>query len=179
MKKTMSLALAAVLLMTAGCGYSSRSLLPPDLTSVHVENFDNDIDPTRVSSDRRSSFSYRPGLEVDITRAVIDGFIFDRHLDIKSRKQADLLLEGQLKDFRLSPLSYDGSDNVTEYRAELIVDLQLYNNNTGELMWREAGFMGQANYSIDGPDAKSEAQAINDAVKDLAQRIVERTVEAW
>ncbi|MEA3488909.1 MAG: LPS assembly lipoprotein LptE [Candidatus Omnitrophota bacterium] len=167
------------LLVSAGCGYTSSSLLPPELDSVHVVNFENKIDPAREVSSRRPTYAYWPGLEIDVTRATIDRFIFDRHLDIKSRKKAALLLKGQLVDFRQLPLSYDKGDSVTELRVEIFVDLELYNNLTGELMWREGRFMGWSSYDIAGPNAEPESGGVRSAVKDLSQRIVERVVEAW
>lgn len=162
-----------------GCGYTGASLLPEDLKTIHVENFENKIDPTREVSNRRASHSYQPGLEVSITRAVIDEFIFDRNLEIDRESKADLLLSGELVDYSLCPLSYDGDDNVEEFRVEVFVNLELYNNLTGKVMWKEKRFMGQNTYSITGPNSKTESQAVKGAVKDLAQRIVERTVEAW
>ncbi|MFH1878736.1 MAG: LPS assembly lipoprotein LptE [Candidatus Omnitrophota bacterium] len=173
--------LIVVLLCTAsgGCGYTASSLLPEGMDSIHVNSFVNKIDPAREVSDKRASYSYQPGLETDITRAVIDGFIFDRHLTIEREESSALLLKGTLTDFRLLPLSYDKNDNVVEFRIEIFVNLELYNNRTNELMWRENSFMGQSTYNISGPNMKTESEAIRDAVKDLSLRIVERTVEAW
>jgi hypothetical protein len=62
---------------------------------------------------------------------------------------------------------------------EIFVNLELYNKKTEKNMWVENGFMGQSSYSVTGPNSKTEAQAVKDAVADLSQRIVERIVEAW
>jgi hypothetical protein len=178
--KKVSLALIAIVVASlAGCGYSTSSLLPPELNSIHVANFVNKIDPTREVSDKRMSYSYWPGLENQITRAVIDGFIFDRHLDVKPESKAVLALKGELTDFRQYPLSYDGADNVRELRVQILVNLELYNNETGELMWREDNFMGWSSYDLSGSDTRNEAEGIRAAVKDISLRIVERVVENW
>ncbi|MDP8258536.1 MAG: LptE family protein [Candidatus Aadella gelida] len=169
----------ACMTLIGGCGYTTGTLLPPELDSIHVENLTNSVDITQEVSDRRSSYSYRPGLEIDITRAVIDEFIFDGNLTVKNADKSALTLKGALKDFRQYPLSYDGGDNVEEFRIELLVDIKLVNDLTGETMWKEKGFMGQSNYTISGPNSQTESAALNSAVKDIAQRIVERTVEAW
>ena len=168
-----------VMILTAGCGYMTGSLLPPELDSIHVENFINSIDIAQEISDRRSSYSYQPGLEINITRAVIDEFMFDGNLTVKKADEAVLTLEGALIDFRQVPLSYDGDDNVEEFRIELFVEMKLTNNLTKETMWKETNFMGETSYTVTGPHAKTETAALNNAVEDLAQRIVERTVEAW
>ncbi len=170
---------AVLITITGGCGYMTASLLPEGLNSIYVENFSNAIDPTREVSDRRSSYSYRPGLEVDVTRAVVDEFIFDGNLQIDNAERSDLLLKGELKDFRQFPLSYDDGDNVEALRMEIQVDVELYDNATDKVMWSEKNFMGQTSYTITGPNSKTESEALRMAVKDIAQRIVERTVEAW
>jgi len=163
----------------AGCGYTYKSMLPDKLDSIHVQNFVNKINPDKDVSSRRPTYSYWPGLETDVTRAVIDGFIFDRHLYIKSKKDAAMLLVGELVDFRQLPLSYDKGDSVVEYRVEVFVDLKLYDQLSGELMWTENRFMGWSSYNVSGPNAVSEGVGVKNAVKDLAQRVVERVVEAW
>jgi len=178
MRLTAFLILSCFLAVTGGCGYTSVSLLPSELDSIHVENFTNKIDPARQVSDKRASYSYWPGLETDITNAVINQFVLDKNLDVKSESKAALLLKGSLTDFRQYPLSYSG-ENVEEFRVEVFVDMELYNNLTGELMWKEAHFMGESTYTISGPNAKTESQAVHAAVKDLAPRIVERTVDVW
>lgn len=181
-KKPFIFAVIALFLLSgcmSGCGYTTASLLPPGLDSIYVSNFANEIEPTREISDRRNSYSYRPGLENEITRAVIDGFIFDRHLDIVSEKEAALVLKGSLVDFRQYPLSYSDGLDVEEFRMEIYVSLELYNKKTGELMWQDSSFMGLTNYTVTGPNKKTGAQAQKAAVEDLAQRIVERIVEHW
>ena len=164
---------------SSGCGYTSKSLLPDELNSIYVDNFKNEISATREVSNVRPTYLYVPGIENTITRAVIDGFIFDRHLDVTRQNDAALVLEGALVDMRQYPLSYTDNYNVIEYRLEIFVDIALYNNLTGDLMWREDRFMGQSNYTVSGPNRLTEAQARTKAVNDLAQRVVERVVEYW
>ena len=172
-------AIALLCMCVSGCGYSSSALLPPGLDSVHVDNFVNGINPTREISNRRNSYSYRPALENDITRAVINGFIFNRHLEIQTKDNAALRLEGTLVDFRQYPLTYSDDYNIEEFRMEVFVDIELYNNTTGQLMWEDKSFMGQTNYYVEGPNKITDSEALKDVVNDLSERIVERTVEAW
>ena len=180
MKNRISLLLLGISVMfLGGCGYSTASLLPEGMRTIHVQNFKNDIKADKEISDKRSSFSYRPGIEIDITRKVIDRFIFDRHIDVDNEKSADMILKGSLIDFHQVALSYDDDDNVEEFRVELVVKLELIDNATGNVIWSEKSFLGQSNYDTTGPNAKSESQGINSAVRDLAERIVERTVETW
>lgn len=179
MRKIIFLLPVLFAILLSGCGYTSGTLLPSDQRAIHVENFENRIDTARVVSDRREYYGYRPNLETDIRRALVRRFISDGNLDIVEKNAADLVLEGALTDYRQLPLIYDDDDNIEKLRIRIYVDLKLINNRTGKTIWRETGFMGREDYSLIGPNAQSEHQAVESAVEDLTRRIVERTVEAW
>ena len=57
MKKEYLMKIAVMLLVTifsiAGCGYTTRSLLPSQFKTIYVENFVNKIKVTAESSDER------------------------------------------------------------------------------------------------------------------------------
>ena len=118
-------------------------------------------------------------MENDITRAVTNKFLTDGTLRIANESTADLILKSSLVDFKRDALRYDTNDNIEEYRVKLLVNMELTNNKTGVVMWKEKGFAGETTSRTSGPLAKSDDAAVNDAVDDLARRIVERTVEAW
>ncbi len=175
----LSLLCVMLLLTVGGCGYSRGSLLPSHLKTVYVDNFKNMINVGREVTEASRYTLYRPGLENDITDAVVDRFVFDGNLRIASREEADMVLSGKLIDYRQEPLRYDKNDNVEEYRIKITVDLELENTVDKEIMWKEAGFIGEATYKKIGRLATSEDTARQEAIEDLARRIVERTVECW
>jgi hypothetical protein len=162
-----------------GCGYTVRSNFPPDIKTIHIETFANKIPITEESYDRYSYRTYRPLLEVDITNAVINRFIYYGSLKVVKEKDADLLLTGELKDFIRQPLRTTSAGNVEEFRLNLVVDITLKNTRKNEVMWIEEGLIGDTTYFASGTLAKSEAQAVDDAIKDLARRIADRVVEGW
>lgn len=168
-----------LLLAVSGCGYTTASLLPPEFKTIYVDNFKNNISVTAEQSELRMYRGYRPGMETDITKAVIDKFLFDGNLKIAPEEKANLILKSELIDYKRDSLRYDANDNVEEYRIKLIVNMQLEDNLNGKVLWSEKGFAGETTYRISGSGSKSEAAAINDAIDDLARRIVERTIEAW
>lgn len=163
-----------------GCGYTTRSLLPPNFKSIYVENFKNSINVSAEQTNLRMYRGYRPGMEVDITKAVRDKYLFDGNLKIANDSDsADLVLKANLVDFKRDALRYDANDNVEEYRIKLIVNMELMETRTGKTVWKERGFAGETTYLTGGSSAKSEGAAMNDVIMDLARRIVERTIEAW
>ena len=163
----------------AGCGYSTRSLLSPSYTSIYVDSFTNNIKIAAEQSDARMYRGYRPGLEASVTKAIIDKYLFDGNLKIAKSENASLILKGALSDFRKEPLRYDANDNIEEFRIIVVVDMYLEDPKSGKILWKENGFSGEATYRTSGSLAKSESAAMDDAINDLARRVVERTVEGW
>jgi len=162
-----------------GCGYTTRSMIAHKFRTINVEPFVNKIDITGETDVAYKYKLYKPMLETDVTRAVIDKFLFDGNLRPANKELADLVLKGELVEFRRDPLRYTASDEVEEYRLNIVTNISLWDNQKNKLLWKENNFTGDATYFTRGPLAKSEDIAINDATSDLARRIVERTVEEW
>ena len=178
LKRYLSLGLILVL-CASGCGYTTRSLLPSNYKAIYVDSFGNRIKITAEQSNVRMYRGYRPGLEADITKAVIDKFLFDGNLRIASEDNATLILKGEFIDFRKEPLRYDANDNIEEYRLVLTVNMELIDTATSKVVWKENSFSGETTYRTGGTLATDENSALKNAIEDLARRIVERTVEAW
>jgi hypothetical protein len=159
----------------SGCGYATKSTLPANLKTIHVEPFKNSIDFT--TGTQRDI--YLPLLEVKSRNAVIDRFVFDGSLKIAEAPLADLILKGELVGYDRTALRYTDNNDVEEYRVQVSVSFGLLNTKTGETSWKEPGFTGTADYFISGPQVTTEDSAIDEAILDLARRIVERTVEDW
>ena len=171
--------LCAALLCAGGCGYATSSLVSAGSKTIYVRNFVNKIDPTQEVTDKRMYVGYRSGLELSVTRETINKFIVDGNLKIADEKTADLILEGELVDFRKEALRFDANDDVIEFRLKVVVDMRLTDSRTGKLITEEKYFTGETTYRTSGTLAKSESQAVQAAVADLAQRVVERVVEGW
>ncbi len=158
-----------------GCGYATRSTLPTTFKTISVPTFANKVEIQTAGPEYKT---YYPGLEIKITNAIVDRFVYDGNLRISKEDVADLVLEGELIDYLRQPLRYSASDEIEEYRLSLIVNLVL-KDKEGNIVWGENNFIGDTTYRITGPLAKTEAGALDAAVEDLARRIVNRTVEDW
>ena len=170
--------LAAALFFVSGCGYTTQSLLPPEFKKICVDNFVNKINVTAESSDARMYLGYKPGMEIDVTRVIRDKYLFDGNLKVADLNDADLILKGDLVDFRNEALRYDKNNNVEEYRIRVVVDIEMQTRD-GKTRWKEHNFAGESLYTTSGPLAKDQNTAIRDAEDDLARRVVERTIEEW
>ncbi|MCA9405080.1 MAG: LptE family protein [Candidatus Omnitrophica bacterium] len=157
------------------CGYTTGSALPSNLKTIYVSEFKNNID---FSTESRRNL-YFPLLEVDVRNQIIERFLFDGNLRVTDENQADLILRGELTGYDRGALRYTDNDDVQEYRVHIIVSLKMYDARTQEVMWTETSFVGEATYFITGAQATTEESALQEAVEDLARRIVERTIEDW
>ena len=159
----------------SGCGYTTKSTLPKSIKTIRVEPFKNSINYT-VGTGRNIYF---PLLEVKARNAVIDRFLLDGNLKVVEPHEADLILKGELKRYQRTALRYTDDDDVQEYRVHVTVSFEMSKAQSGELSWKETNFVGEATYFVTGSSAKSEESAVDDAILDLARRIVERTIEDW
>ena len=176
-----SLLLATVL---AGCGYTTRSMLYGKYSTIYITPFLNKVDITQEGYSANKYHIYRPMLETDITKNVINRYLFDGNLKPAKEDQADLVLKGELIEYRKDPLSYTANnEDVTEYRINIYVNLSLWDKKENKLLWQENNFNGNYSYFTSFASGNvvvvSEDAAVNNAVEDLARRIVERTVEQW
>ena len=190
MKRRISffLSLSAVCFLLAsvltGCGYTTRSMLSGKYSTVYIAPFLNKVDITQESYSASKYRIYRPMLETNITKRVINRYLFDGNLKPVKEEKADLLLKGELVEYRKDPLTYtsDGND-VTEYRINIYVNLSLWDTKENKLLWQENNFNGNYSYftslASNNVIKVSEDVAVTNAIEDLARRIVERTVEQW
>ncbi|MBI3324498.1 MAG: LptE family protein [Candidatus Omnitrophica bacterium] len=169
----------ACCLLLAGCGYSARPGLAGYLKTVYVKPFENKIDLTQLTSDYQHYPVYRHGLETEITKAVMNRFQFTGLLRPTQSEQADSRLEGELVEFRRDALHYDASQQVEEWRLNIVVNIRFYDLHAQQLVWEETRFTGDTTYFALGATAESESTAIARAIQDLARRIVEHAVENW
>lgn len=173
------LAVVLVGLFLGGCGYTTRSLVTAQYTRIYIPQFANKINITQDADSQSKYRINKPLLETDITKSVVNRFIFDGNLKVSKSEYADVALKGELLEFRRDPLRYTNSEDVEEYRLSIVVKIILWDQKADKALWEENNFTGDTTYFVTGANAKSEATAINDAITDLSRRIVERVVEQW
>ncbi len=167
--------LIAVFLIFTGCGYTTGSLLPSNYRTIFVEPFKNQVG--YVNENNRGTYIIL--LETKAHTAVVNRFQFDGHLKIKTSGKADLILQGALTGFNRDELRLTENQDVQEYRIRVTMALTLTDAVTGETVWSEPAFSGEATYFTAGAQAKSESSALDEALIDLSRRVVERTIENW
>ena len=84
-----------------------------------------------------------------------------------------------LKIFEKDARRYTDNNNIEEYRINIVINVVVKERAKDEVFFAENDFTGETTYFVTGTLAKSENTAIEDAIKDLARRVVERTIENW
>ncbi len=173
----LSVFLTAILFIP-GCGYTTQSLLPENIRRVCVEPVKNSINLTGEITDKTPFRVYRPGIEVEITNAIINRYIFDGTLKVAPEEKADAVLEASLVDYRRDALRYSDGEEVQEYRLNVVIDATFKEKSTGKVLWTKR-INGDSTFFLSGSRAISEDEAASRAVEDTARRVVESTIEYW
>jgi hypothetical protein len=171
------IATIALSCLAAGCGYTTGSLLPSHIKAIHIEPFRNRVN--YATEGRRTL--YVPLLEVRVRNAVVDRFLFDGNLKVVDENRANVILTGEIVDYQRGGLRFNQEDDriVEEFRVQIFANLSLWDVKKEEVIWSQTNMAGEATFFTTGPQARSEAEAIEEAITDLARRTVERTIEDW
>lgn len=166
--------------LSAGCGYTTHAYIAKSgYRYIYIEPFVNKVDTTTEFSEGSRFKTYYPLLENVVTNAVVDRFNFDGSLKVAKEREADLILRGELVKYGRQSIKDATDDSPEEYRITIYVNISLYDKKNNKVLWEKSDFSGDTTYYTTGAYVTSESQAIQDATKDLARRIIDMTVEAW
>ena len=166
-------------LALSGCGYTQKSLLSESIKNIYISPIKNAIDLSGEVTDKKPFRVYRPGVEVDLTNAIINRFIFDGNLKVSSPEKADATAEAKLVDYRRDALRYSSGDDIQEFRLSVALDITVYETRTHKVLWHDTHLTGDTSFFLSGPRAVSEDQAAQKALEDVARRVVDKTIEVW
>ncbi len=166
-------ALGIVCLTFQGCGYTTRSALPENVKSIYVKTVVNKINVAEI-------ISYKPGLEIDITNAIVRRLQRDGNLKVaKIPEEADVILESDLIRFDQEGLRFSRLETSQEQRIYIVLALRLIDAKTKQIMWEEANFSGDQEYFTSELRDQAHDEAADLAVDRLARNVVDRIVEDW
>ena len=150
-----------LLVVLCGCGYQlagKSTHLPAGVTSLAIPTFKNQ--------------TLEPGIEVPLTQSFLREFMFDGRVKVLSPKEADTILEGSIKTFRIRSVSYNESGLVQEYQVAVTVDLTL-TKSSGEIVWKDDNLTEVRWYRASFGGVINEASK-NSAVQELGKFMAER-----
>ena len=181
-----TLILVSLLALAAGCGYSMSSTLDEKYQTIHVAVFENQ--------------SREYDLQAPLTNAVVRKFLYDGRLRVVGPGEADLVIDGAVLGYRLSGLTFDTRDEVTQFQMLVTARVRVTDARTGEILWEDLRMLGENSFSTaivgDSSDrlrgnsevflptvrsfqSNEENQAASEALERLAADIFFRTIEPW
>lgn len=170
--KAPSWILSLLLIFPFGCGYTSQAVLPRNIQTIYVETVKNEIPLEEV-------YAYQPGLEIQMTDAVIRRLQTDGNLRVVSKENADAIVDMSLIRFEQEGLRFTSLERVEEYRLFIVVELILKDAKTGEVIWSEPNFSGDAEYFVSDVKSIAREEATSRAIDRFAKNVVDRIVEDW
>jgi hypothetical protein len=162
--KQFQLAAAALLLALAGCGYQWHTPYREDIKTVAVPVFVNR--------------TYQRGLEVSLSRAVVEDIETHTPYKVVSKEEADTILEGEITSSSLATIGVDPQTNLPrEQEFNVQVSFTWKNLRTGQIMVQRKNFEEKSSYFPTlGEDPSVGSQ---DAVEKLALSIVQELQADW
>jgi len=152
----------------AGCaGYQVGPTLGANYRSVAVLMFRNK--------------TYQPQIEVQITGAVIKAFQADGTLRIDSAASADVIVTGEITQYRQHELRSQRTDTgaPSEYRVTIEARIEAHDRVTGKTVLAPTVVTGSGDTFI-GDDLQSAQQQVLPLIaENLAKRVVTLLAEKW
>ncbi len=159
--------LCLLLLATVGgsCGYRGQASLPDDLKRIQLNVSD--------------AGSFRPGLQANVAQALTQRILNAGGRVVHEKAQADATVTATITALQDDPVAFDSTDIARRFRVVVVVDLEVTEREGQGALVKEQ-VRGQAYYSApSGVTGTEVAQndAIQRAIRDLADQVVTRVVE--
>jgi outer membrane lipopolysaccharide assembly protein LptE/RlpB len=175
-RKTTSLAAAVLLagaLLPAACGYRLRGtgnalFSGQGIRKLSVPVFKNNT--TRFE------------LDIKLTRAVINEFVARGRVEVSDPEAADAVLEGEVSDFRATPIGFSAQQSSADrYSINIVAAIRIRNLRTKKVIYENPSYAWQADYEVpQGTDFESsETEALDRIAEKFAQQLVITILEGF
>lgn len=154
-------------ILLSSCGYhiaGKGGKFPGDVKTVSIPFFKNE--------------TQRPDVESVITSAVTDEFVASGVVRVVSDGEA--VLNGTIKDYKLTPLSFNRNDLLQEYRLAIRLEISLVSKSDSRILWQDKNFTDYEDFRVTSDVAatkSAEWEALKKMAKDSARLIKERMLE--
>lgn len=156
------------LLLVAGCGYhiaGKAGKLPGGIESLTIPIFEN-----------RTG---KPDIESDVTSAFVDEFV----TSVEMAGSAAHSMNGVIKRYELTPVSYTESDINQEYRLTVVLGLTIVDKASGRVIWQEESITDYEDFTVNinnvTETTEREETALRKLARDTARLVKERMLERF
>ncbi|MBS3733381.1 MAG: hypothetical protein KGY99_00445 [Phycisphaerae bacterium] len=153
---------------TGGCGYSTASLYPQDVETVAVPIW------------QRGRHVYRRGVEIRATEAIVKHIESKTPYKVVTRATADTELTGTIERIAQEVMSYNpDTGRPRELEVTLFVSFTWKDLQSGEVLVQRTNFPVSTTYIPHEPFGRDFFLGSEDALNDLARRVVEQLQNSW
>lgn len=110
---------------------------------------------------------FEPGLERDFTQALQDRILNQTSLDLTS-SDGDLLYEGEVVEYRISPMSATAQQTAAQNRLSMAVQVRFYNKTK-----EDVDFDQRFSFFYDFPAATQPSAIKSEALEIIFERITQ------
>ncbi len=110
---------------------------------------------------------FEPGLERDFTQALQDRILNQTSLDLTS-SGGDLLYEGEIVEYRISPMSATAQQTAAQNRLSMAVNVRFYNKTK-----EDVDFEKRFSFFYDFPAATQPSAIKTEALEVIFERITQ------
>ena len=170
MKTLRFVAVGGLIALTAasGCGYKIGTMHRSDVRSIAIPVW------------TRGHGVFRRGLEMQLTKAVVNRIQLDTRYRICDEAQADTKLTGQLDNVRQQSLTINTNTGTSRaMEATFTVSFKWTNLQNGEELVSRDNFEVRGRYITAAPFSETFFSGSQEAIDEAAQRIVEQLEEEW
>ena len=142
--------------LISGCGYTTKSLISRNINSVYIPIFGN--------------YTFRSGLEFDLTTALKDEIMSKTKLRIAGIDDADTILTGKIVRVDEGASSSNAFDNLVESSISITVNIFLADRRTGRELMSVGGLIGTGAIII------TRGETINTGIQEAVTRLATKIV---
>lgn len=152
----------------SGCGYKIGTMHRGDVRTIAIPVW------------TRGAGVFRRGLEIDLTKAVVNRIQLDTRYRICAEAQADTKLTGQLTNVRQRSLTINTDTGTSRaMEATFTVSFKWIDLRSGDERVVRENFEVSGRYITAAPFGETFFSGSREAIDEAAQRIVEQLEEEW
>jgi len=170
MKSLRFVAIGGLIALSAvsGCGYKIGTMHRSDVRSIVIPVW------------TRGHGVFRRGLEMQLTKAIINRIQLDTRYRITNEAQADTKLTGQLTNVRQRVLTINTDTGASRAKeATFTVSFKWVDLRNGEELAVKKDFNVRGRYITADPFGETFFAGSQEAIDEAAQRIVEQLEQGW
>ncbi|MBD1262317.1 LptE family protein [Maribacter polysiphoniae] len=164
--------LVAICIPMIGCGiYNFTGGDVGTATTFQVNYFQNYATQSPGST-------FEPGMDREFTLALQDRILNQTSLDLVNNNNADLLYEGEIVEYRISPMSATAQQTAAQNRLSIAVNVRFY-NKTKEDADFEKRFSFFYDYDADAQLSSVKSEAHEIIFERITQDIFNESLADW